>query len=66
MNDDVVANEPDIGAALDDTLGDAAAGDIANLRNLEDFENEALPSIVSRSVGASNPDIAFFTSSIRL
>jgi hypothetical protein len=31
MHDDVVANEPHIGAALDGAVSDAAAGDIADL-----------------------------------
>ena len=39
MHDHVVANEPHIGAALDGAVGDAAAGDLADLRDIEDFED---------------------------
>ena len=39
VDDDVVADETDLGAALDLAFGDAAAGDLAVLRNREDFEN---------------------------
>src|ERR1700722_4182738 len=42
MHDHAVANEPDIGATLDDAVGDAAAGDAADLRDLEDFENDGI------------------------
>ena len=39
MNDDGVANEAHAGAALDIAVGDAAAGDVADFRHLEYFEN---------------------------
>jgi len=42
VHDHVVANEPYIGAALDGAVGDAAAGNIADLRHLEDFENSGI------------------------
>ena len=42
MDHNVVANEPDVGAALDDAVGDAAAGDVADLRDLEDFEDRGV------------------------
>src|SRR6185503_18264042 len=39
MDDDVVADQADIGAALDDAVGDPAAGDLADLRYVEDLED---------------------------
>ena len=65
VHNHVVANEPDIGAALDDAVGNPAASDVADFETLKTSRMTALPSMVSRSVGASNPDIAFFTSSTR-
>ena len=39
VHHDVVAHQPHIGAALDGAVGDAAAGDVADLRHLEDLED---------------------------
>src|SRR5262245_54822550 len=39
MDDDIVADQPDPGAALDHALGDAAAGDLADLGDVEDLED---------------------------
>ena len=39
VDDDVVAEQADIGAALDDAFGDPAAGDLADLRDLEDLQD---------------------------
>src|SRR6478609_4269918 len=39
MHDDVVANEADIGAALHGSVGDAATGDLADLGNVEHFQD---------------------------
>src|SRR5262249_37029232 len=36
MDDDIVANKPHIGAALDHAVGHAATGHVADLRDLED------------------------------
>src|SRR3974390_390081 len=40
VHDDAVADEPYIGAALHGAVGYAAASDIADLRDFEDFEND--------------------------
>ena len=66
MDDDVVADQPDVGAALDYAIGHAATGDAADLRDLEDFEDDGVAEHGLAEVRASNPDIAFFTSSTRL
>ena len=39
MHDDVVANEADVGATLHGAVGDAAARDLADLGNVEDFQD---------------------------
>src|SRR5215212_1463043 len=39
VNHDVVADEPDMGAALDHAVEDAAARDLADLRDVEDLED---------------------------
>src|SRR5262245_22401870 len=39
VDDDVVANEPDLGTALDFALGHAATGDLADLGNVEHLQD---------------------------
>jgi hypothetical protein len=39
VHHDIVADQPDIGAALDRAVGDAAARDFADLRDREDLED---------------------------
>src|SRR6478735_3081931 len=39
VDDDVVADQADIGAALDRAVGNAATGDLADLRDVEDLED---------------------------
>ena len=65
VHDHIVADQPHIGAALDRAVGDAAAGDLADLRDVEDFEDLRVAEHGFAPLGVSRPDIAFFTSSTR-
>jgi hypothetical protein len=58
----VVADEAHIGAALDHAVGDAAAGDVADLETLKISRIVALPSGLTDG-RRQRPDIAAFTSS---
>src|SRR5208283_5619537 len=40
VHDDIVADEAHVGAALDLAVGDSAAGDLADLRNVEHLEDQ--------------------------
>src|ERR1700751_3564575 len=42
MHDDAVADQPNVGAALHSAVGNAAAGNIADFRHLENFENDGI------------------------
>ena len=42
VDDDAVADQADMGAALDHTVGDAATGDLADLRHVEDLQDLGL------------------------
>jgi hypothetical protein len=64
VDHDVVAQQADA-APRSTTLGDAAARDLADLGDVEDLEDLRIAEKVSRTSGASRPDIAAFTSSTR-
>ena len=65
VDDHVVAQQADAGAALDGAFGDAAAGDLADLGDVEDFADLGIAQEGFAQVGASRPVIAAFTSSTR-
>ena len=65
MHDDVVADQPDLRAALDLALGHAAARHFAHLRDGEHFEDFGVAEEGLAQVGASRPDMACFISSTR-
>jgi hypothetical protein len=66
VDDDVVADQAHAGAALHDAVGDAAAGDLADLGDVEDLEDLGVAEEGLAPLGESRPDIAAFTSSTRL
>ena len=65
VNDDVVAQQAHLGAALDLAFGDLAARDLADLRDVEDLLDRRVAQEDLALRGASRPDIAAFTSSTR-
>ena len=66
VDDDVVADQADARATLDLAFGDTAAGDLADLGDVEDLQDLGIAEKVSRRSGDSRPDSAAFTSSTRL
>ena len=65
VDNDVVAQEADAGTTFHDAFGDLTSGNLADLGDLEDFEDLGVTDEVSRRSGLSRPLIAFFTSSTR-